>query len=195
MTFRKFTNLLLSVLLAFAFISCNQVAGGIEDGASMASLKISVENEPLNRSIMASDTDIFKVGNAGITYILSGVSKESDKTLAPTTVTLTEKGAGRYTFNETIYLAAKKWVLTLVAYKTYIGENDPGNVAVLKGTSLVDLTNGTGTANFVMGIKGLKTKAQATITAKIPDSDNLTSKYTIGIYNKRDGSAITENQN
>lgn len=194
MTFRKFTNLLLSVLLAFAFISCNQVAGGIEDGASMASLKISVENEPLNRSIMASDTDIFKVGNAGITYILSGVSKESGKNLDPTTVTLTEKGADLYTFNETIYLAAKKWLLTLVAYKTYNGENDPGNVAVLKGTSLVDLTNGTGTANFVMGIKGLSTKATATITAKVPDSDQLTSKYTIGIYNKRDGSVITEKQ-
>lgn len=195
MTFRKFTNLLLSVLLAFAFISCNQVAGGIEDGGSMASLKISVENEPLNRSIMASDTDIFKVGDAGITYILSGVSKESGKTLAPQPVTLTEKSADHYTFNETIYLAAKKWVLTLVAYKTYIGENDPGNVAVLKGTSLVDLTNGTGTANFVMGIKGLSTKAQATITAKIPDSDKLTTSYTIGIYNKRDGSKITEQNN
>ena len=195
MTFRKFTNLLLSVLLAFAFISCNQVAGGIEDGTSMASLKISVENEPLNRSIMASDTDIFKVGDAGITYILSGVSKESGKTLAPQPVTLTEKSADHYTFNETIYLAAKKWVLTLVAYKTYIGENDPGNVAVLKGTSLVDLTNGTGTANFVMGIKGLSTKAQATITAKIPDSDKLTTSYTIGIYNKRDGSKITEQNN
>ena len=195
MTFRKFTNLLLSVLLAFAFISCNQVAGGIEDGASMASLKISVENEPLNRSIMASDTDIFKVGDAGITYILSGVSKESGKTLAPQPVTLTEKSADHYTFNETIYLAAKKWVLTLVAYKTYIGENDPGNVAVLKGTSLVDLTNGTGTANFIMGIKGLSTKAQATITAKIPDSDKLTTSYTIGIYNKRDGSKITEQNN
>ena len=192
MTFRKFTNLLLSVLLAFAFISCNQVAGGIEDGASMASLKISVENEPLNRSIMADDTDIFKVGDAGITYILSGVSKESDKTLAPTTVTLTEQGTGHYSFNETIYLAAKKWLLTLVAYKTYNGENDPGNIAVLKGTSLVDLTNGTGTANFVMGIKGLTTNAQATITAKVPDSDKLTSKYTIGIYDKRNDSVITE---
>ena len=191
MTFRKFTNLLLSIFLAFAFISCNQVAGGIEDGTSMASLKISVENEPLNRSIMAAD--IFKVGDAGITtYILSGVSKESDKTLDPQTVTLTEKSAGHYTFNETIHLAAKKWVLTLVAYTTYIDENNPGNVAVLKGTSLVDLTNGTGTANFVMGIKGLSTKAQATITAKILDSDQLTRKYTIGIYNKRDGSAITE---
>ena len=185
MTFRKFTNLLLSVLLAFAFISCNQVAGGIEDGASMASLKISVENEPLNRSIMASDAEISKVGDSDITYVLSGISKESDKTLAPTTVTLTEKGADLYTFNETIYLAAKKWVLTLVAYTTYNGENDPGNVAVLKGTSLVDLTNGTGTANFVMGIKGLTTTAQATITAKVPDSDTLTSKYTIGIYDKR----------
>lgn len=192
MTFRKFTNLLLSVLLAFAFISCNQVAGGIEDGASMASLKISVENEPLNRSIMASNTEIFKVGAAGITYILSGVSKESGKKLDPTDVTLTEKGEGHYTFNETIYLAAKKWVLTLVAYTTYNGENDPGNVAVLKGTSLVDLTNGTGTANFVMGIKGLTTTAQATITAKVPDSDKLTSKYTIGIYDKRNDSAITE---
>ena len=195
MTFRKFTNLLLSVLLAFAFISCNQVAGGIEDGASMASLKISVENEPLNRSIMASNTDIFKVGDAGITYILSGVSKESGKTLAPQPVTLTKKSADLYTFNETIYLAAKKWVLTLVAYKTYIGENDPGNIAVLKGTSLVDLTNGTGTANFVMGIKGLTTTAQATITAKVPDSDKLTTSYTIGIYNKRDGSKITEQNN
>lgn len=192
MTFRKFTNLLLSVLLAFAFISCNQVAGGIEDGGSMASLKISVENEPLNRSIMASDTDIFKVGDTGITYVLSGVSKESGKNLDPTTVTLTEKGADLYTFNETIYLAAKKWVLTLVAYTTYNGENDPGNVAVLKGTSLVDLTNGTGTANFVMGIKGLTTTAQATITAKVPDSDKLTSKYTIGIYDKRNDSVITE---
>lgn len=192
MTFRKFTNLLLSIFLAFAFISCNQVAGGIEDGTSMASLKISVENEPLNRSIMASDTDIFKVGDAGITYILSGVSKESGKTLAPQPVTLTEKSADHYTFNETIYLAAKKWVLTLVAYKTYIGENDPGNIAVLKGTSLVDLTNGTGTANFVMGIKGLTTTAQATITAKVPDSDKLTSKYTIGIYDKRNDSVITE---
>ena len=195
MTFRKFTNLLLSVLLAFAFISCNQVAGGIEDGASMASLKISVENEPLNRSIMASDTDIFKVGDAGITYVLSGISKESGKTLDATTVTLTEQGTGHYSFNETIYLAAKKWLLTLVAYKTYNGENDPGNIAVLKGTSLVDLTNGTGTANFVMGIKGLSTKAQATITAKIPDSDKLTTSYTIGIYNKRDGSKITEQNN
>lgn len=196
MTFRKFTNLLLSVLLAFAFISCNQVAGGIEDGASMASLKISVENEPLNRSIMASsDTEIFKVGDAGITYILSGVSKESGKTLAPQPVTLTKKSADHYTFNETIYLAAKKWVLTLVAYKTYNGENDPGNIAVLKGTSLVDLTNGTGTANFVMGIKGLTTTAQATITAKVPDSDKLTTSYTIGIYNKRDGSKITEQNN
>lgn len=192
MTFRKFTNLLLSVLLAFAFISCNQVAGGIEDGASMASLKISVENEPLNRSIMASNTEIFKVGAAGITYILSGVSKESGKKLDPTDVTLTEKGEGHYTFNETIYLAAKKWVLTLVAYTTYNGENDPGNIAVLKGTSLVDLTNGTGTANFVMGIKGLTTTAQATITAKVPDSDKLTSKYTIGIYDKRNDSVITE---
>ena len=196
MTFRKFTNLLLSVLLAFAFISCNQVAGGIEDGASMASLKISVENEPLNRSIMASsDTDIFKVGATGITYVLSGISKESGKTLDATTVTLTEQGTGHYSFNETIYLAAKKWLLTLVAYKTYNGENDPGNIAVLKGTSLVDLTNGTGTANFVMGIKGLSTKAQATITAKIPDSDKLTTSYTIGIYNKRDGSKITEQNN
>lgn len=195
MTFRKFTNLLLSVLLAFAFISCNQVAGGIEDGASMASLKISVENEPLNRSIMADNDDIFKIGDAGITYVLSGVSKESGKTLDPTTVTLTEKGAGHYTFSETIYLAAKKWVLTLVAYTTYNGENDPGNVAVLKGTSLVDLTNGTGTANFVMGIKGLTTTAQATITAKVPDSDKLTTSYTIGIYNKRDGSKITEQNN
>ena len=191
MTFRKFTNLLLSIFLAFAFISCNQVAGGIEDGTSMASLKISVENEPLNRSIMA--TDIFKVGDAGITtYVLSGVSKESDKTLAPQPVTLTEKSEGHYTFNETIYLEAKKWVLTLVAYTTYNGENDSGNVAVLKGTSLVDLTNGTGTANFVMGIKGLTTTAQATITAKVPDSDKLTSKYTIGIYDKRNDSAITE---
>lgn len=192
MTFRKFTNLLLSVLLAFAFISCNQVAGGIEDGASMASLKISVENEPLNRSIMASNTEIFKVGAAGITYILSGVSKESGKTLDATTVTLTKQGTGHYSFNETIYLAAKKWLLTLVAYKTYNGENDPGNIAVLKGTSLVDLTNGTGTANFVMGIKGLTTTAQATITAKVPDSDKLTSKYTIGIYDKRNDSVITE---
>lgn len=192
MTFRKFTNLLLSVLLAFAFISCNQVAGGIEDGASMASLKISVENEPLNRSIMASDTDIFKVGDTGITYVLSGISKESGKTLDATTVTLTEQGTGHYSFNETIYLAAKKWLLTLVAYKTYNGENDPGNIAVLKGTSLVDLTNGTGTANFVMGIKGLTTTAQATITAKVPDSDKLTSKYTIGIYDKRNDSKITE---
>lgn len=192
MTFRKFTNLLLSIFLAFAFISCNQVAGGIEDGTSMASLKISVENEPLNRSIMANDTEIFKVGDAGITYILSGVSKESDKTLAPRDVTLTEKSEGHYTFNETFYLAAKKWVLTLVAYTTYNGENDPGNVAVLKGTSLVDLTNGTGTANFVMGIKGLTTTAQATITAKVPDSDKLTSKYTIGIYDKRNDSKITE---
>lgn len=195
MTFRKFTNLLLSVLLAFAFISCNQVAGGIEDGASMASLKISVENEPLNRSIMASNTEIFKVGDTGITYVLSGISKESGKTLDATTVTLTEQGTGHYSFNETIYLAAKKWLLTLVAYKTYNGENDPGNIAVLKGTSLVDLTNGTGTANFVMGIKGLSTKAQATITAKIPDSDKLTTSYTIGIYNKRDGSKITEQNN
>ena len=192
MTFRKFTNLLLSVLLAFAFISCNQVAGGIEDGASMASLKISVENEPLNRSIMASNTDIFKVGDTGITYVLSGISKESGKTLDATTVTLTEQGTGHYSFNETIYLAAKKWLLTLVAYKTYNGENDPGNIAVLKGTSLVDLTNGTGTANFVMGIKGLTTTAQATITAKVPDSDKLTSKYTIGIYDKRNDSVITE---
>ena len=192
MTFRKFTNLLLSVLLAFAFISCNQVAGGIEDGASMASLKISVENEPLNRSIMASDTDIFKVGDTGITYVLSGISKESGKTLDATTVTLTDQGTGHYSFNETIYLAAKKWLLTLVAYKTYNGENDPGNIAVLKGTSLVDLTNGTGTANFVMGIKGLTTTAQATITAKVPDSDKLTSKYTIGIYDKRNDSVITE---
>ena len=192
MTFRKFTNLLLSVLLAFAFISCNQVAGGIEDGASMASLKISVENEPLNRSIMASNTDIFKVGDSGITYVLSGISKESGKTLDATTVTLTEQGTGHYSFNETIYLAAKKWLLTLVAYKTYNGENDPGNIAVLKGTSLVDLTNGTGTANFVMGIKGLTTTAQATITAKVPDSDKLTSKYTIGIYDKRNDSVITE---
>ena len=192
MTFRKFTNLLLSVLLAFAFISCNQVAGGIEDGGSMASLKISVENEPLNRSIMADNDDIFKVGDAGITYVLSGVSKESGKTLDPTTVTLTEKGAGHYTFSETIYLAAKKWVLTLVAYTTYNGENDPGNVAVLKGTWLVDLTNGTGSANLVMGIKGLTTTAQATITAKVPDSDKLTSKYTIGIYDKRNDSVITE---
>ncbi|MCI7799154.1 MAG: hypothetical protein MR555_05550 [Spirochaetia bacterium] len=195
MTFRKFTNLLLSVLLAFAFISCNQVAGGIEDGASMASLKISVENEPLNRSIMANNTEIFKVGDAGITYILSGVSKESGKTLASQPVTLTKKSADHYTFNETIYLAAKKWVLTLVAYTTYNGENDPGNIAVLKGTSLVDLTNGTGTANFVMGIKGLTTTAQATITAKVPDSDKLTTSYTIGIYNKRDGSKITEQNN
>ena len=192
MTFRKFTNLLLSVLLAFAFISCNQVAGGIEDGASMASLKISVENEPLNRSIMASDTDIFKVGDTGITYVLSGISKESGKTLDATTVTLTKQGTEHYSFNETIYLAAKKWLLTLVAYKTYNGENDPGNIAVLKGTSLVDLTNGTGTANFVMGIKGLTTTAQATITAKVPDSDTLTSKYTIGIYDKRNDSVITE---
>ena len=192
MTFRKFTNLLLSVLLAFAFISCNQVAGGIEDGGSMASLKISVENEPLNRSIMASDTDIFKVGDTGITYVLSGISKESGKTLDATTVTLTKQGTGHYSFNETIYLAAKKWLLTLVAYKTYNGENDPGNIAVLKGTSLVDLTNGTGTANFVMGIKGLTTTAQATITAKVPDSDKLTSKYTIGIYDKRNDSVITE---
>lgn len=192
MTFRKFTNLLLSVLLAFAFISCNQVAGGIEDGASMASLKISVENEPLNRSIMASDAEISKVGATGITYVLSGISKESGKTLDATTVTLTEQGTGHYSFNETIYLAAKKWLLTLVAYKTYNGENDPGNIAVLKGTSLVDLTNGTGTANFVMGIKGLTTTAQATITAKVPDSDKLTSKYTIGIYDKRNDSVITE---
>lgn len=192
MTFRKFTNLLLSVLLAFAFISCNQVAGGIEDGGSMASLKISVENEPLNRSIMASDTDIFKVGDTGITYVLSGISKESGKTLDAKIVTLKEQGTGHYSFNETIYLAAKKWLLTLVAYKTYNGENDPGNIAVLKGTSLVDLTNGTGTANFVMGIKGLTTTAQATITAKVPDSDKLTSKYTIGIYDKRNDSAITE---
>ena len=195
MTFRKFTNLLLSVLLAFAFISCNQVAGGIEDGTSMASLKISVENEPLNRSIMASDTDIFKVGDTGITYVLSGISKESGKTLDAKIVTLKEQGTGHYSFNETIYLAAKKWLLTLVAYKTYNGENDPGNIAVLKGTSLVDLTNGTGTANFVMGIKGLTTTAQATITAKIPDSDKLTTSYTIGIYNKRDGSKITEQNN
>ena len=195
MTFRKFTNLLLSVLLAFAFISCNQVAGGIEDGASMASLKISVENEPLNRSIMASDTEISKVGDSGITYVLSGISKESGKTLDATTVTLTEQGTRHYSFNETIYLAAKKWLLTLVAYKTYNGENDPGNIAVLKGTSLVDLTNGTGTANFVMGIKGLTTTAQATITAKVPDSDKLTTSYTIGIYNKRDGSKITEQNN
>ena len=192
MTFRKFTNLLLSIFLAFAFISCNQVAGGIEDGTSMASLKISVENEPLNRSIMASDTDISKVGDTGITYVLSGISKESGKTLDATTVTLTEQGTGHYSFNETIYLAAKKWLLTLVAYKTYNGENDPGNIAVLKGTSLVDLTNGTGTANFVMGIKGLTTTAQATITAKVPDSDKLTSKYTIGIYDKRNDSVITE---
>ena len=192
MTFRKFTNLLLSVLLAFAFISCNQVAGGIEDGASMASLKISVENEPLNRSIMASDAEISKVGDSGITYVLSGISKESGKTLDATTVTLTEQGTGHYSFNETIYLAAQKWVLTLVAYTTYNGENDPGNIAVLKGTSLVDLTNGTGTANFVMGIKGLTTTAQATITAKVPDSDKLTSKYTIGIYDKRNDSVITE---
>ena len=195
MTFRKFTNLLLSIFLAFAFISCNQVAGGIEDGASMASLKISVENEPLNRSIIADEADIFKVGNAGLTYVLSGISKESGKTLDAQTVTITEKSTGNYTFNETIYLAAKKWVLTLVAYTTYNGENDPGNVAVLKGTSLVDLTNGTGTANFVMGIKGLSTKAQATITAKILDSDKLTTSYTIGIYNKRDGSKITEQNN
>lgn len=195
MTFRKFTNLLLSVLLAFAFISCNQVAGGIEDGASMASLKISVENEPLNRSIMASDTDIFKVGATGITYVLSGISKESGKTLDATTVTLTKQGTEHYSFNETIYLAAKKWLLTLVAYKTYNGENDPGNIAVLKGTSLVDLTNGTGTANFVMGIKGLTTTAQATITAKVPDSDKLTSNYTIGIYDKRNDSVITEKSN
>ena len=192
MTFRKFTNLLLSVLLAFAFISCNQVAGGIEDGGSMASLKISVENEPLNRSIMASDTDIFKVGDTGITYVLSGISKESGKTLDAKIVTLTEQSTEHYSFNETIYLAAKKWLLTLVAYKTYNGENDPGNIAVLKGTSLVDLTNGTGTANFVMGIKGLTTTAQATITAKVPDSDKLTSKYTIGIYDKRNDSVITE---
>lgn len=192
MTFRKFTNLLLSVLLAFAFISCNQVAGGIEDGASMASLKISVENEPLNRSIMASDTEISKVGDTGITYVLSGISKESGKTLDATIVTLTAQGTGHYSFNETIYLAAKKWLLTLVAYKTYTSENDPGNIAVLKGTSLVDLTNGTGTANFVMGIKGLTTTAQATITAKVPDSDKLTSKYTIGIYDKRNDSVITE---
>ncbi|MDD6929218.1 MAG: hypothetical protein PUI78_00100 [Treponema sp.] len=192
MTFRKFTNLLLSVLLAFAFISCNQVAGGIEDGGSMASLKISVENEPLNRSIIADEADIFKVGNAGLTYVLSGISKESGKTLDAQTVTITEKSTGNYTFNETIYLAAKKWVLTLVAYTTYNGENDPGNIAVLKGTSLVDLTNGTGTANFVMGIKGLTTTAQATITAKVPDSDKLTSKYTIGIYDKRNDSVITE---
>lgn len=192
MTFRKFTNLLLSIFLAFAFISCNQVAGGIEDGTSMASLKISVENEPLNRSIIADEADIFKVGNAGLTYVLSGISKESGKTLDATTVTLTEQGTGHYSFNETIYLAAKKWLLTLVAYKTYNGENDPGNIAVLKGTSLVDLTNGTGTANFVMGIKGLTTTAQATITAKVPDSDKLTSKYTIGIYDKRNDSVITE---
>ena len=192
MTFRKFTNLLLSIFLAFAFISCNQVAGGIEDGTSMASLKISVENEPLNRSIMASDAEISKVGDTGITYVLSGISKESGKTLDATTVTLTEQGTGHYSFNETIYLAAKKWLLTLVAYKTYNGENDPGNIAVLKGTSLVDLTNGTGTANFVMGIKGLTTTAQATITAKVPDSDKLTSKYTIGIYDKRNDSVITE---
>lgn len=192
MTFRKFTNLLLSVLLAFAFISCNQVAGGIEDGGSMASLKISVENEPLNRSIMASNTEISKVGDSGITYVLSGISKESGKTLDATTVTLTKQGTEHYSFNETIYLAAKKWLLTLVAYKTYNGENDPGNIAVLKGTSLVDLTNGTGTANFVMGIKGLTTTAQATITAKVPDSDKLTSKYTIGIYDKRNDSVITE---
>lgn len=192
MTFRKFTNLLLSVLLAFAFISCNQVAGGIEDGASMASLKISVENEPLNRSIMASDTEIFEVGDTGITYVLSGISKESGKTLDAKIVTLTEQSTGHYSFNETIYLAAKKWLLTLVAYKTYNGENDPGNIAVLKGTSLVDLTNGTGTANFVMGIKGLTTTSQATITAKVPDSDKLTSKYTIGIYDKRNDSVITE---
>ena len=195
MTFKKFTNLLLSVLLAFAFISCNQVAGGIEDGTSMASLKISVENEPLNRSIMASDAEISKVGDSDITYVLSGISKESGKTLDATTVTLTKQSTGRYSFNETIYLAAKKWLLTLVAYKTYNGENDPGNIAVLKGTSLVDLTNGTGTANFVMGIKGLTTTAQATITAKVPDSDKLTTSYTIGIYNKRDGSKITEQNN
>lgn len=202
----------LITIAAALFAGCmNSMAGGVDGTSRMATLQLSATGIPdeyakefdayckrvetrnaSSRSILPDDPfDIGGIGTGsgqsdGLVLVLTGKS-ETGMTYGPKTVELTEGAtAGTYDFAETITMDSMSWYLTLTAYKTYTG-NAATDEPVLVGYCSVDLRNGSGTATFVMGIAGLTTPGDVSISGIIVDKDDAAVSYTMGIYRRDNG--------
>lgn len=183
----------------------NSMAGSVDGGASrgVATLHFSATgipeeyakefdayNDRLNaRSILPNDPFDITADEPGLVFVLEGTS--AGDTYGPQEVVLVPpaSGTGGYDFmlpgtpTTPVAMDAKLWTLTLTAYKTDSGSYDTDK-PVLRGRTIVDLRNGSGTATIKMGIGGLITPASVTVSGMIVDPDNLASYAVAGIYKK-----------
>lgn len=187
----------------------NDMAGSVEGTAEgMATLSLSATGIPDDyaeklaspspkeegnaRSILPDDPyDIGGIGSGsgqsdGLKLVLTGKS-ETGMTYGPTDVTLTETTPGSkvYDFTETITMDSMSWNLVLTAYA-----DEAKTKPVLVGYCSADLRQGSGTAKFVMGTKGLKTKGEVDLGGTFADTTDAALSYKAGIYRKDNGKAV-----
>lgn len=184
----------------------NDMAGSVEGDSRMATLSLSATGIPNDyaeklaspspkeesnaRSILPDDPyDIGGINStgqsAGLKLVLTGKS-ETGMTYGPTNVTLTAGTTpGTYDFAETITMDSMSWNLVLTAYA-----DDAKTKPVLVGYCSADLRQGSGTATFVMGTKGLKTPGEVDLSGTFVDTDDAALSYKAGIYRKDTGKAV-----
>lgn len=185
----------------------NDMAGSVEGDSRMATLSLSATGIPNDyaeklaspspkeegnaRSILPDDPyDIGEIGSGsgqsdGLKLVLTGKS-ETGMTYGPTDVTLTAGTTpGTYDFAETITMDSMSWNLVLTAYA-----DDAKTKPVLVGYCSADLRQGSGTATFVMGTKGLKTPGEVALSGTFVDTDDAALSYKAGIYRKDNGKAV-----
>ena len=137
---------------------------------------------PASRSILPNAP--FAPGDSTLTFILTGTSNSG--TDIKETITLSS-ASPHYTFN--LKLGAYVWDLTLTAYKQYTA-SDPYHKPVLVGHCTVDLTMGSGNADFKMSVKGLTTPGTVKVTGTVKDTEKVCTHYEIGIYNLYTGKSV-----
>ena len=185
----------------------NDMAGSVDSDSRMATLSLSATGIPNDyaeklaspspkeesnaRSILPDDPyDIGEIGSGsgqsdGLKLVLTGKS-ETGMTYGPTDVTLTAGTTpGTYDFAETITMDSMSWNLVLTAYA-----DDAKTKPVLVGYCSADLRQGSGTATFVMGTKGLKTPGEVALSGTFVDTDDAALSYKAGIYRKDTGKAV-----
>lgn len=186
----------------------NDMAGSVDSDSRMATLSLSATGIPNDyaeklaspspkeegnaRSILPDDPyDIGGIGSGtgqsdGLKLVLTGKS-ETGKAYGPTDITLSETTAGSkvYDFTETITMDSMSWNLVLTAYA-----DDAKTKAVLVGYCSADLRQGSGTATFVMGTKGLKTPGEVNLGGTFKDTDDAALSYKAGIYRKDNGKPV-----
>lgn len=211
MNLKRLRGILTAALITTAAVllaGCmNDMAGSVEGDSRMATLSLSATGIPNDyaeklaspspkeegnaRSILPDDPyDIGGIGSGsgqsdGLKLVLTGKS-ETGMTYGPTDVTLTAGTTpGTYDFAETITMDSMSWNLVLTAYA-----DDAKTKPVLVGYCSADLRQGSGTATFVMGTKGLKTPGEVALSGTFVDTDDAALSYKAGIYRKDNGKAV-----